>query len=114
MSEQAKSDAKVQKPSTYYDEPHEVVVDSSLWRWPSTGRSLLVMWMPPFTPPLAKKKTATSARKTRKRQDILVHQGAAPHRQTPPIRPLAPATLAYPDKLIDGKVGDSFRRPQTS
>ncbi len=30
MSEQAKSDAKVQKPSTYYDEPHEVVVDSSL------------------------------------------------------------------------------------
>ena len=30
MSEQAKSDGKVQKPSTYYDEPHEVVVDSSL------------------------------------------------------------------------------------
>jgi len=30
LSEQAKSDAKVQKPSTYYDEPHEVVVDSSL------------------------------------------------------------------------------------
>jgi hypothetical protein len=75
MSEQAKSDAKVQKPSTYYDEPHEVVVDSSLWRWPSTGRSLLVIGMPPFTPPLAKKKTATSARKTRKRQDILVHKG---------------------------------------
>ena len=59
--------------------------------------------MPPITPPLAKKKTATSAQKTRKKQDILVHQGAAPHRQTPPIRPLAPATLAYPDKLIDGK-----------
>jgi hypothetical protein len=30
MSDQAKSDAKVQKPSTYFDEPHEVVVDSSL------------------------------------------------------------------------------------
>ena len=30
MSEQAKSDAKVEKPSTYYDEPHEVAVDSSL------------------------------------------------------------------------------------
>ena len=30
MSDQAKSDAKVQKPSTYYDEPHEVVADSSL------------------------------------------------------------------------------------
>jgi hypothetical protein len=31
--------------------------------------------MPPITPPLAKKKTATSAQKTRKKQDILVHQG---------------------------------------
>lgn len=30
MSEQAKSDAKTQKPSTYFSEPHEVVVDSSL------------------------------------------------------------------------------------
>jgi hypothetical protein len=30
MSEQAKSDPKVQKPSTYYNEPHEVVVDPSL------------------------------------------------------------------------------------
>ena len=30
MSEQAKNDAKVQKPSTYFDEPQEVVVDSSL------------------------------------------------------------------------------------
>ena len=30
MGEEAKSDAKVQKPSTYYDEPHEVVADSSL------------------------------------------------------------------------------------
>ena len=30
MSEQAKCDAKVQKPSTYYDEPHEVVADASL------------------------------------------------------------------------------------
>lgn len=30
MSERAKSDAKVQKPSTHFDEPHEVVVDSSL------------------------------------------------------------------------------------
>src|ERR1700680_5063755 len=30
MSDQAKSDAKVQKPSTYFDEPQEVVVDSSL------------------------------------------------------------------------------------
>jgi len=30
MGEQAKSAAKVQKPSTYYDEPHEVVADSSL------------------------------------------------------------------------------------
>jgi hypothetical protein len=30
MSDQAKSDAKVQKPSTYFNEPHEVVVDSSL------------------------------------------------------------------------------------
>ena len=30
MNEQAKSAAKVQKPSAYYDEPHEVVVDSSL------------------------------------------------------------------------------------
>jgi hypothetical protein len=30
MNEQATSDAKVQKPSTYFDEPQEVVVDSSL------------------------------------------------------------------------------------
>src|ERR1700676_2417764 len=30
MGEEAKSDAKVQKPSTYYDEPHEVVADSAL------------------------------------------------------------------------------------
>ena len=30
MRDQAKSDAKVQKPSTYYDEPHEVVADSAL------------------------------------------------------------------------------------
>jgi hypothetical protein len=30
MSEQAKSAVKVRKPSTYYEEPHEVVVDSSL------------------------------------------------------------------------------------
>jgi len=30
MSERAKSDAKVQKPSTYYEEPHEVVSDPSL------------------------------------------------------------------------------------
>jgi len=30
MSEPTKSDAKVQKPSTYFDEPHEVLVDSSL------------------------------------------------------------------------------------
>lgn len=30
MSEQAKSDAKVQKPSTHFDEPREVLVDSSL------------------------------------------------------------------------------------
>jgi hypothetical protein len=32
MSEQAKSDDKVQKPSTHYDEPREVVLDSSLSR----------------------------------------------------------------------------------
>jgi hypothetical protein len=30
MSEQAKSDAKAEKPSTYYEEPHEVVIDPSL------------------------------------------------------------------------------------
>ena len=30
MNEQTKSDAKVQKPSTHFDEPHEVVEDSSL------------------------------------------------------------------------------------
>ena len=30
MKEQATSDAKVQKPSTYFDEPQEVVVDSEL------------------------------------------------------------------------------------
>jgi hypothetical protein len=30
MSTQAKSDAKVRKPSTYFDEPHEVVLDFSL------------------------------------------------------------------------------------
>ena len=30
MNEQAKSDAIVQKPSTHFDEPHEVVTDSSL------------------------------------------------------------------------------------
>jgi len=30
MSEPAKRDANVQKPSSYYDEPHEVVADSSL------------------------------------------------------------------------------------
>ena len=30
MSEQAKSDAKVQKPSTYYEEPREVVADPAL------------------------------------------------------------------------------------
>jgi hypothetical protein len=30
MSEQAKSDAKVRKPSAHYDEPHEVVADPSL------------------------------------------------------------------------------------
>src|ERR1700675_1102393 len=30
MSKPTKSDAKVQKPSSYFDEPHEVVVDSSL------------------------------------------------------------------------------------
>jgi hypothetical protein len=30
MSEPAKSDVKVQKPSSYFDEPHEVLVDSSL------------------------------------------------------------------------------------
>lgn len=30
MNQQAKSDAKVQKPSTHFDEPHEVVADSSL------------------------------------------------------------------------------------
>ena len=30
MSEQAKNDAKVQKPSAHYDEPQEVVVDPSL------------------------------------------------------------------------------------
>ena len=30
MSEQAKSDAKAEKPSTYYDEPHEVVMDPPL------------------------------------------------------------------------------------
>ena len=30
MRKQAKSDEKVQKPSTHYDEPHEVVSDSSL------------------------------------------------------------------------------------
>jgi hypothetical protein len=30
MNEQATSDAKVQKPSTHFDEPHEVVADSSL------------------------------------------------------------------------------------
>ena len=30
MSEQAKSDAKVQKPSTHFDEPREVLADSSL------------------------------------------------------------------------------------
>ena len=30
MSKQTKSDAKVRKPSTYYDEPHEVVADASL------------------------------------------------------------------------------------
>ena len=30
MSEQTKSDEKVQKPTTYFDEPQEVLVDSSL------------------------------------------------------------------------------------
>jgi hypothetical protein len=30
MSKQTTSDAKVRKPSTYYDEPHEVVADASL------------------------------------------------------------------------------------
>jgi hypothetical protein len=30
MSEQAKSDLKVQKPSTHFNEPQEVVVDDSL------------------------------------------------------------------------------------
>jgi hypothetical protein len=30
MSEQAKSDAKAQKPATHFDEPHEVVLDPSL------------------------------------------------------------------------------------
>ncbi len=30
MSKQANSDAKVQKPSAHFDEPNEVVVDSSL------------------------------------------------------------------------------------
>ncbi len=30
MTEHAKSDAKVQKPSTYFDEPQEIVDDSSL------------------------------------------------------------------------------------
>lgn len=30
MTNQAKNDEKVQKPSTHYDEPHEVVSDSSL------------------------------------------------------------------------------------
>lgn len=30
MSEQAKSDPKVQKPAAHYDEPHEVVLDASL------------------------------------------------------------------------------------
>jgi hypothetical protein len=30
MNEQAKSDAKVQKRSAYFDEPHEVMVDASL------------------------------------------------------------------------------------
>jgi hypothetical protein len=30
MSEQAKSDAKVRKPSAQYNEPHEVVADPSL------------------------------------------------------------------------------------
>jgi hypothetical protein len=30
MNEQPKSDAKVQKPSAHFDEPHEVVADSSL------------------------------------------------------------------------------------
>jgi hypothetical protein len=30
MSEQAKSDLKVQKPATYFEEPHEVVADPSL------------------------------------------------------------------------------------
>ena len=30
MNEQAKSDAKVQKPSAHFDEPHEVVADSTL------------------------------------------------------------------------------------
>ena len=30
MNEQAKNDAKVQKPSDHFDEPHEVVEDSSL------------------------------------------------------------------------------------
>jgi len=30
MNEQTKSDEKVQKPSTHFDEPHEVVEDSSL------------------------------------------------------------------------------------
>jgi hypothetical protein len=30
MSEETRNDAKVQNPSTYFNEPHEVVVDSSL------------------------------------------------------------------------------------
>ena len=30
MSEETSNDAKVQNPSTYFNEPHEVVVDSSL------------------------------------------------------------------------------------
>jgi hypothetical protein len=37
MNEQAKSDPKVQKPSAHFDEPHEVVVDSSLSKAQKVG-----------------------------------------------------------------------------
>jgi hypothetical protein len=39
MSEQATSDAKVPKPRTYYDEPHEVVMASS-----SLARFICGLW----------------------------------------------------------------------
>ena len=39
MIGQAKTDEKVQKPATHFDEPHEVVADSSLSK-PQKGKAL--------------------------------------------------------------------------